>query len=69
MFDANPLGDSAMHPPVYISRDARDGPARHAYLRLEHRGSVHNDGLPFLLRIDGKLNQIINQLGFSIGLK
>ena len=57
MFDANPLGDSAMHPPVHIPRDARDGPARHANLRLKHRRGVHDDDLAFRLWIDGKLNQ------------
>ena len=65
MFDADPLGDGAVHPPVYVSCDAGDGPARHAYLRLKHRRSVHDDDLAFRLRIDGKLNPIINQLGFS----
>ena len=59
MFDADPLGDGAVHPPVYVSCDARDGPARHAYLRLKHRRSVHDDDLAFRLRIDGKLNPII----------
>ena len=57
MLDANPLGNSAMHPPMYISCDALDGPARHTDSALEHRRRVHDDDLAFRFWIDGKLNQ------------
>lgn len=55
MLDANPLGDDTMHPSVNISRDARDGLARHTNLRLEDRRSVHDDDLAFRFCIYGKL--------------
>lgn len=57
MLDANPLGDSAMHPPVDVSRDALDGPARHTNPALKHRRRVYDDDLTFRFWIDGKLNQ------------
>jgi hypothetical protein len=57
MLDANPLGNSAMHPPMYISCDALDGPARHTDSALKHRRRVHDDDLAFRFWIDGKLNQ------------
>jgi hypothetical protein len=55
MLDANPLRDSAMHPPVDIPHDAHDGPARHTNPRLKHRRRVHDDDLAFRFWIDGKL--------------
>jgi len=55
MFNTNPLGDSAMHPPVYISRDASDGLAHQANLSLKDRRRVHDDDLAFRFWIDGKL--------------
>jgi hypothetical protein len=56
MLDANPLGDDAMHPSVYVPRDARDGLARHTNLGLKDGGRVHDDDLAFRSWIDGKLN-------------
>ena len=55
MLDANPLGDGTMHSSVNISRDACDGLARHANLRLKDRWCVHDDDLAFRFWIDGKL--------------
>jgi hypothetical protein len=55
MFNTNPLGDSAMHTPVDISRDASDGLAHQANLSLKDRRRVHDNDLAFRFWIDGKL--------------
>jgi len=55
MLDANPLGDYSVHPRVDIPCDARDGPARHAHLRLEHGRRVYDDDIAFWFCIDRKL--------------
>ena len=65
MLDANPLRDDTMHPPVNISRDARDGLAHHTNLRLKDRRRVHDDDLAFRFWIYGKLAKPSkNQLAF-----